>query len=519
VRPVLRARYSGALEIGRDAEGRLFVIGVLPFEDYLKGIAEVPRLWPMEALKAQVVAARSYALARLGHPGSEGEELGYQLCATDACQVYRGLGIADGPYGDRWRRAVLATAGQALLYEGRPADTVYSSTSNGHTIGNEVVFGSDPLPYLRPVVERDDGASPLSHWRTSIPFADLARFLRTAGDWPRRRSITSVTLSGDIVTVRGGGAVRRLSASEFRSDLNSWAHCLSPDRYPTVDTDGRLPQTVPSIWFDLATSGRSVILRGRGWGHGVGMVQWGAYGKAVRGLSYRQILGYYYGGLRPKRYGEEPRQIRIGIAVGLNSLTVEGTGGVTVEGATAPAHGPWLMTAGSGGLEVRAGAPIEPAITAGRILRSPAAGRAGRRIKVVVSIPQTSVLHLALATDQGEIPFGPARTTYVEGSHRITGRLPDVVTGSYRLVAVVSDGIDIVRTPASRIDITGSSPSPSPSAPATSPPAGSPPVSPTAPSSGPSWTGPVASGVLVLVVLVLVLIASRAGRRRKAARR
>jgi stage II sporulation protein D len=512
IQPILHARYGGALEVGKDASGRLFVIGVLPLETYLKGIAEVPRLWPMEALKAQVVAARSYALAHLGQPGSLGEELRYQLCATDACQVYLGLGISDGPYGDRWRRAVDATAGQILLYGGRPADALYSSTSNGHTIGNDQVFGSDPLPYLRPVVEQDDGASPLSHWRTTVPFGDLARFLRSAGDWPRRRRISSVSLSGGTVTVRGGEAVRRLAVAEFRSDLNSWAHCLAPDRYPTVDADGRLPQTVPSIWFDLSTSGRSVVVRGRGWGHGVGMVQWGAYGKAVRGLGYREILGYYYGGLRPRRR-VEPTEIRVGIAVGLETLTLEATGAVTVEGAPAPA-GPWVLTAGSGKLEIRTGTPVKPDISPGAIVLSPSRGRAGRRIRVTVSLPQTSVVHLALATAGGEVSFGPSRT-YEAGSARITGRLPPVASGTYRLVAVVSNGIDIVRTPARHITVVGSSPSPSPSQPPLSPSAGAA-ASPSLPGSAANWKAPLVAALLVLLVLAGVLAASRARRRRRA---
>src|SRR2546428_375097 len=85
--------------------------------------------------------------------------------------------LLDGPYGDRWVKAVEGTAGQVLLYGGRPADTVYFSTSKGTTLGNDTVFGSAPLPYLRPVKEHDDAASPLSHWSVTLPFGDLARFL------------------------------------------------------------------------------------------------------------------------------------------------------------------------------------------------------------------------------------------------------------------------------------------------------------------------------------------------------
>jgi len=312
VQPQVHARFTGTVEVGKDSQGKLFVINVLPFEDYLKGIAEVPRTWPMEALKAQVVAARSYALAHVQRPGSEGARLGYQICATTACQVYLGMGIGDGPYGTRWQKAVNETAGEVLLHAGRPADTLYFSTSNGHTVGNEKVFGSSPLPYLRPVPERDDGGSPLSHWRTQISFADVGRFLRAAGHWSSRR-VTSVSRKGDRIIVRGGGASESLSVTDFRIHVNAWAHCLDPATYPTTDSAGRLPQTIPSKWFRASNADKAVVLTGRGWGHGVGMVQWGAYGKAKRGLDYGDILAAYYGGLRPETYAA-PETIRVGVA-------------------------------------------------------------------------------------------------------------------------------------------------------------------------------------------------------------
>src|SRR5206468_3365738 len=105
------------------------------------------------------------------------------------------------------------------------------------------------------------------------------------GDWGSG-TVTSVATSGSNVVVKGPGQSDTFSATTFRSDMNAWAHCLDPSRYPTLDADGTLPQTVPSIWFDAKTAGGNAVLTGRGWGHGVGMVQWGAEGKAARGLSY-----------------------------------------------------------------------------------------------------------------------------------------------------------------------------------------------------------------------------------------
>lgn len=520
VQPQLHARFTGIVEVGKDSRGRLFVINVLPFEGYLKGIAEVPRTWPMDALKAQVVAARSYALAHLQRPGSEGARLGYQICATTACQVYLGLGIADGPYGTRWRKAVDATVGQVLLHAGRPADTLYFSTSNGHTVGNEKVFGSAPLPYLRPVPERDDEGSPLSHWRTQISFADVGRFLRAAGHWTSK-PVTSVRRKGDRIIVRGGGSSESLSVTEFRIHVNAWAHCLDPARYPTTDSDGRLPQTIPSKWFSTSNVGKSVVLRGRGWGHGVGMVQWGAHGKAQRGLDYGDILASYYGGLRPQPYSE-PETIRVGVAVGLKSVVIEGTGEVAVEGRDA-GPGPWLVTGGKR-LRIRHAGPPPRYIVPARVIKSPKAVRADRQASVTFSLPQLAVVRLVIRGGDSQIPLGqPA--TFPAGVATIRARVPKALSGTYRLDVVVTNGIDIVRTRARNVRVRGLVATPSPSSPpspapssAPSVPTGSPAAAQPASDSGPGlWVVPwaVAVATLAAIGLPLALVRLRRGGRHR----
>lgn len=463
--PLLHARYSGSIEVGKDTDGSLFVIGELPFEDYLKGIAEVPRTWPMDALKAQVVAARTYALSRIGSADATAARLGYQLCVTDQCQVYRGEGIAGGPYGDRWRKAVTSTAGEALLYKGKPADTLYFSTSNGTTHSNAEIFGGDPLPYLRAVPETDDGASGLSHWRASIPFGDVDRFLTAGGDWPSGAKVTSVKRDGSSVVVSGTSGKKKMSRSldvvEFRTALNSWAHCLEPDSYPTVDGGSRLPQTVPSRWFSLRASGGRAVLVGRGWGHGVGMVQWGAYGKAQRGMAFDDILATYYGGLRPKPYGGEPTTIRVGIATGLKSVRVAPSGDVAVTGRTLR-PGPWLITGGKKLRIHQAGPP--PSYIAAGTLRGPGRAGAGQERHATVDIPSTSVVQLVLTSNRHDIAVTSPRT-YEAGSTRIPWTGPEAPSGTYSLQAVVTDGIDIVRTNAVKLKLTGfpaGTPSPTP---------------------------------------------------------
>ena len=130
------------------------------------------------------------------------------------------------------------------------------------------------------------------------------------------------------MVVSGGGTSTPIDAGTFQATVNQWAPCLEPGRYPT----GALPSTIPSGWYHVASGHSAAVAIGRGWGHGVGMVQWGAYGKAKRGWSADRILGYYYGGLQPQHY-PEPGLIHVIVASGLESLTVEApSDGATING-------------------------------------------------------------------------------------------------------------------------------------------------------------------------------------------
>jgi hypothetical protein len=103
--------------------------------------------------------------------------------------------------------------------------------------------------------------------------------------------------------------------------VNQWAPCLRPQRYPGEEEGHALPLTIPSRWLHLSTTGNAIVVTGRGWGHGVGMVQWGAYGKARRGWSASDILAFYYGGLRPATH-PEPGIIHVLVASDLRMLRI-----------------------------------------------------------------------------------------------------------------------------------------------------------------------------------------------------
>jgi SpoIID/LytB domain protein len=458
--PLLHARYRGTIEVARADDGSLRLISELSFEDYVKGIAEVPRDWPMAALKAQVVAARTYALNRYRFAEPSGD---WDLCATTECQVYVGMRVEAGPWGDRWVRAVQETAGQVLLYGGEPAITYYSSTSPGRTFDVEDRFGGEALPYLRGGEEADDGDSPLSRWRVEVPFDDLARFLEVEGRWPGGR-ISAVEAGGGGIGVSGRARVV-LSKDDLRDALNDTASCLAPDRYPTSEPGGyRLPQTVPSVWFRARQEGSSLVLEGRGWGHGIGMVQWGAYGKAKRGLSYEDILAAYYGGLRPQAE-DLPGRIRILVAEGLRRITVVPSAGAELNPAV-DARAPWVITGGRR-LRVRHGRAPAPLLEASGF-SAPADAAVGSPLRARIDLSADASARLEFLQDgqpAGTTPWAP----FEEGTPRLRLPVPPLTAGDYEVHAVLHDGVDTIRTDTVPVTIraAASTAPPSPSARAT----------------------------------------------------
>ncbi|MGH8950832.1 MAG: SpoIID/LytB domain-containing protein, partial [Acidimicrobiia bacterium] len=142
-------RYRGPFRISTQSDG-LAVVEVTGLDAYLEGIREVPFSWEEETLAAQVVAARTYLAWTLAGGRTEtGSRIGYDICATAACQVYAGVEAVLGEEGDRWREAVARTSGEILFFEGEPIRAFYSSTTGGRTRNIEDIWpGSEPAPYL-----------------------------------------------------------------------------------------------------------------------------------------------------------------------------------------------------------------------------------------------------------------------------------------------------------------------------------------------------------------------------------
>lgn len=260
--------YRGELEV-RAGLGTLTVVNELPLEAYLYGVvpAEVIPSWHPEALKAQAVAARTYAVAHLGQFAS----LGYDLKATVVSQAYGGAKL-ERPSTNQ---AVDDTRGRILTHLGKPIEAVYSDSSGGFTESCLEVWGK-AVPYLQAVPDFDQ-QSPRYVWETTIAPGRSAQ-----------------------ATAKLGLAIGELVAIEplDRSYSGRIKRARLTGTLGTAEVAGeklRFAFGLRSTFFNVARQADgSFAFAGRGWGHGVGMSQWGAKAMADMGYGYDQILSHYY---------------------------------------------------------------------------------------------------------------------------------------------------------------------------------------------------------------------------------
>ena len=256
----------------------------MPLEDYIMGVvaAEMPASFPLEAIKAQCVAARTYTAYHMLHEGCKRYDA--DVCTSSACcQAY----CSDERMKARWgedyadnreklMRATRETAREVLLYEGAPIEALYHSASGGRTENVEDVY-SAALPYLRSVMSTAEaGTTKLTGERT-LSLDALCEAVN--GKWPaakltkanaaRQVEILETTASGRVKRVRLGGVT--VAGRQLRSLLS-----------------------LDSALFTVTFAEDSVTFDTKGYGHGVGMSQTGANVMALGGRGYREILQYYY---------------------------------------------------------------------------------------------------------------------------------------------------------------------------------------------------------------------------------
>ena len=321
--PLGAAQYRGRLRVVPLGD-RLQAINYIGLENYLPSVvgSEMPAKWPLAALRAQAVAARTYAMAQR-RPGQL-----FDLQATVASQVYKGVGAET----TSTRQAVAQTNGQVLLYRGRLIDAVFHSCSGGNTENSGEIWNRQ-LPYLTSVPDFDQ-VSPVRNWSKSFEPQELRRaFVEIDGVTAIEPLVTSTSGRIRQARVTGPGGQLLLSGAELRRRLGlrstlvrfqllapastqamALAVAAASDALePATAEPAPAPRLSPGFRFRLPpppplppvaglsgsvqpAAAPTLMAIGHGFGHGVGMSQWGAYGMALRGKNHAEILRHYYQG-------------------------------------------------------------------------------------------------------------------------------------------------------------------------------------------------------------------------------
>lgn len=258
------------VEVRRGKAG-LDVIEVIPMERYVAGVlaGEMPASFPVEALRAQAVAARTFALVRKLEAQANGRP--WDLGVDVLSQVYAG---ATAPPAAR--AAAEATEGEVLVLGMEPVEAYFHAVCGGRTEGGLAALGRD-FPYLAPVECGHCDGAPRVAWEVAVPLAELGRLAGLPGR-ATRVAVAARTPTGRAAQVELAAGERRavLAAADLRRRLG-WAR-------------------LPSLAFDVAARGGEAVFTGRGRGHGAGLCQWGAAGLARAGADHAAILRHYYPG-------------------------------------------------------------------------------------------------------------------------------------------------------------------------------------------------------------------------------
>lgn len=326
-------RHRGVIEFLLNQDNRFTVISLMDIDDYLKGVVprEVSSTWPLESLKAQAVVARTYAYANRGKHAAEG----FDICTHSThCQAYGAIECER----ESTNQAVEETEGVVLFFNGRPAATYYHSDSGGHSENAENVW-SAPIPYLVGVPDPYGvmAGSTQSSWQMELSQEDLQAIVRHNGvDVGTILSLRTPEryLSGRVAELLLSGTQgsliytkqqpRLLNGTSVLFALRSTMYTIEIKSTPVVVASAKGQSTLTSLQnaYVATASGvrqlpvasqytvrgssgttsinavpTSFIFNGNGWGHGIGMSQWGAKGMAELGHSYAEILLHYYRGI------------------------------------------------------------------------------------------------------------------------------------------------------------------------------------------------------------------------------
>jgi stage II sporulation protein D len=263
-------QYRGMIEV-RSALGTLIAINIVKMEDYLSSVvpSEVSTSWDSEALKAQAVAARTYAYYNILHKNTEL----FDLDATTNFQVYKGVTSEN----EHTTEAVKTTSGEIMTYENQPIVAFFHSTCGGTTADNTTVWNGESLPYLVGRTCPYCKASPYYRWEENIPISEISSYIAERYEGIGKiKGLSFNRKNGRVVeaVVRHDGGMMKISGNDFRMAM--------PEK------------RLKSMYFESKKIGKSIEFEGKGWGHGVGMCQYGSKGMAEKGKSYKDILSYYF---------------------------------------------------------------------------------------------------------------------------------------------------------------------------------------------------------------------------------
>ncbi len=342
-------RYRGSIEIDFDKEQRkLNIINIIGIEEYLYGVLkkEISPRWPADALKAQAIAARTFAIFNM----NKYIDKGYNICASTNSQAYGGVNHED----PLTNKAVDETRGVIMVYKGKPINAVYHSDSGGYTEDSENVWGSF-LPYLRSVESKfEEKVSPPHHtWSYSINEKDLTEKLQKQGytinsvvsiepvnksETGRISELAFITDNNEVINMKandfrsliGVDLIRstlfsikvigkeiniakdtedkkeiedkeeqRKSTKEILEQKKDWTikELLELMKKNKEEREKEKKVEVSEAEIVKSNTPLTFVFSGSGNGHGVGMSQWGAYGMALQGSGYQDILKYYYQGI------------------------------------------------------------------------------------------------------------------------------------------------------------------------------------------------------------------------------
>ena len=322
--------YNGAFELRRIDGGGITFVNVVSLQDYLKGVLpyEMDGAWPLEALKAQALCARSYVLFNTGKHSN------YDICNTTHCQVYYGTTRETALV----RQAVEETRNQIVAHEGRLISTFYASSSGGYTESSENAWGSTDYPYYAAVPDTYENRDEITTFSKTVTAAELTALVRELGG--NIGTVTNCYVSqytqpaGNVyeVTFEGANGTYKVSKTDnVRIKLNTLVKSPRFDIYSGslnlyADNGRRLDQNVlyaldgegnvlktPATPHILSAGGLSqpkatgdgtFTFSGAGLGHNVGMSQYGAKGMAEAGMSYRDIILHYFTGVEILRTDE-----------------------------------------------------------------------------------------------------------------------------------------------------------------------------------------------------------------------